>query len=176
MIDSSQLSFLMRLLDDESPTVETAVAAALKEFGHGLWEALDDLPVPPTPEQGLRIEELTGRGRPRTVETETTPPDNSSYQPGGLVRHCDLGYRGVIVALASKNTPSDSKMSDRRTPPVPDQPWYHVLVDGSTQVVRVAEEDLETDPSGRPVRHPLLDRFFDEFSGDVYRRNDVPWN
>lgn len=176
MADTSQLKFLVRLLDDESPTVETAVAEALMGFGDRLWAGLDDLAVPLTAEQVQRIEALTGERRSQSTENEASVVGELGYGPGRLVRHCGLGYRGVIVAVAAATPPSEQRTSARRTRPSPNQPWYHILVDGSTQVVRVAEEDLEADPSGQPVNHPLLERFFDEFSGDVYRRNDVPWN
>ena len=50
---------------------------------------------------------------------------------------------------------SGSRAKRLRGPPK-DEPWYHVLVDGSTQMTYVAERNLEADPDPGPIQHPLL--------------------
>ncbi|MEE8508552.1 MAG: hemimethylated DNA-binding YccV-like domain-containing protein, partial [Myxococcota bacterium] len=35
----------------------------------------------------------------------------------------------------------------------------------------VAERNLEEDTSGEPIRHPLLEQFFDDFRGGLYVRD-----
>ena len=65
-----------------------------------------------------------------------------------------------------------------QTQPDRDQPWYHVLVDGSQQVTYVAESNLKHDQTGKPVVHGMLNLFFSGYDDvqNKYQRNDVPWN
>lgn len=55
-----------------------------------------------------------------------------------------------------------------QTQPVRNQPWYHVLVDGSDATTYAAQENLEPDHSGEPVSHPLVQRIFVGFEGGRY--------
>ena len=55
-----------------------------------------------------------------------------------------------------------------RTRPPKDQPWYRVLVHDAIHETYVAERNLEPDPSGEPVRHPLVDTLFHNFSDGHY--------
>jgi len=48
-------------------------------------------------------------------------------------------------------------------------------VDGTAQNTYAAEENLQADPSGQSVRHPLVVHFFGEFVDGRYIRNDQPW-
>ena len=57
-----------------------------------------------------------------------------------------------------------------RSRPPKQTPWYHVLVDGAQHTTYVAERNLEIDPSGESVSHPLLDYYFDDFREGRYRR------
>ena len=58
--------------------------------------------------------------------------------------------------------------------PTKEQPWYHVLVDGSERQTYVAQQNLEPGDSTRPIDHPLLYYFFTGFQGGSYH---VPsWN
>ena len=52
--------------------------------------------------------------------------------------------------------------------PPKDQPWYHVLVDGSDQNTYVAERNLEYEPSGEPIHHPLIEEVFSSFEDGYY--------
>ena len=54
------------------------------------------------------------------------------FQPGHLVRHRRYGYRGVVVALDLECGAGDDWYRSNRTQPDRDQPWYHVLVHGSS--------------------------------------------
>ncbi len=62
-----------------------------------------------------------------------------------------------------------------QTQPDRNQPWYHVLVDGSSTTTYAAQTSLEADEDSDPIIHPLLEHFFTEFTGDRYVRNDRPW-
>ena len=55
-----------------------------------------------------------------------------------------------------------------RSRPPKDQPWYHVLVNDNVHTTYVAERNLEPDESNAPIRHPLLDDFFDSFEDGRY--------
>ena len=44
-----------------------------------------------------------------------------------------------------------------RSRPPKDAPWYHVLPHDASHTTYVAERNLESDASGEPVRHPLLE-------------------
>ena len=97
------------------------------------------------------------------------------FHPGQLVRHKRYGYRGVIVEYDLRCEADDQWYQSNRTQPDKGQPWYHVLVDATDQTTYAAEGNLQDDPSGQPIRHPLLVRFFGEFVDSRYVRNDEPW-
>jgi len=97
------------------------------------------------------------------------------FAPGYLVRHVRYGYRGVVVAVDGHCKADPAWYFSNQTQPARDQPWYHVLVDGSTGCTYPAEENLELDPSGDPISHPMLSTYFDEFEYGRYMRNEVPW-
>jgi heat shock protein HspQ len=105
------------------------------------------------------------------------PPESSParFQPGHLVRHRRYGYRGVVVALDLECRADEDWYRSNRTQPDRDQPWYHVLVHGSTQTTYAAESSLMPDPSGEAVLHPLLGHFFDRLEDGFYVRNERPW-
>ena len=44
--------------------------------------------------------------------------------------------------------------------PPRNEPWYHVLVHQAEHATYVAERNLESDLSGEPVKHPVLNKFF----------------
>ena len=69
----------------------------------------------------------------------------------------------------------DKWYQSNRTQPLRQQPWYHVLVDGTGTTTYAAQENLEPDDSGLPIEHPLLSTFFDAFAEGHYERNDQPW-
>lgn len=90
---------------------------------------------------------------------------------GELVSHKLFDYRGVVVDVDPifQGTDEWYERMARSRPPR-DAPWYHVLVHGATHMTYVAERNLESDPSGEPAIHPLLDRFFDGFRDGRYVR------
>ncbi len=97
---------------------------------------------------------------------DTTAPTmvEASFGPGQLVLHRRFGYRGVVFDVDPVFSLDDAWYDQNAVSRPPrDRPWYHVLVDGSESTTYVAERNLEPDPSGQPVRHPLLDRFFTGF-------------
>ena len=109
-------------------------------------------------------------------QDQDPPPDGEPmFEPGQLVRHKRYGYRGVVVDVDPNCSASDDWYFNNKTQPRRDQPWYHVLVHGSSSTTYPAQESLETDDSGVPVDHPLIDHFFADFADGRYRRNDQGW-
>jgi heat shock protein HspQ len=100
-------------------------------------------------------------------------PPRSVFEPGQLVRHRRYGYRGVVVDRDEFCQADDEWYSKNQTQPDRDQPWYHVLVDGSPTCTYAASESLIADPSGLPIEHPLLTHFFCEFKNGIYIRKDA---
>lgn len=97
------------------------------------------------------------------------------FEPGQLVQHRRYGYRGVVVARDDCCQAGDAWYHKNQTQPDRDQPWYHVLVDGSSSCTYAASENLLADASGLPIAHPLLPHFFSEFADGRYVRNAEPW-
>ena len=93
----------------------------------------------------------------------------SRWGIGQVVQHLRFGYRGVVADVdpCFEGTPEWYDQVAQSRPPK-DRPWYHVLVDGSDHMTYVAERHLEIDSSGAPVRHPLLNEFFDGFRDGAY--------
>ncbi len=98
--------------------------------------------------------------------------ERARFGVGALVQHRLFGYRGVVFDVDATFEGSDEWYDQMaRTRPPKDAPWYHVLVHDATHTTYVAERNLEPDPSGAPVRHPLLEHFFDVFEGGRYDRS-----
>ena len=105
-------------------------------------------------------------------------PDQTKFEPGEVINHIRYGYRGVIVEFDLSCEAPDHWYLKNQTQPDRDQPWYHVLVDGSQQVTYVAESNLRLDQTGKPVVHGMLNLFFSGYDEvqNKYQRNNVPWN
>ncbi len=106
---------------------------------------------------------------------ENTGGDRPAFEPGALVRHRRYGYRGVVVHRDESCQADDAWYQKNQTQPDRDQPWHHVLVDGSTVCTYAAAENLITDQSTLPIDHPLVAHFFLGFVDGRYVRNDRPW-
>jgi len=158
------MTHLLALLDDPSETVRGSVKAALAQYGNRLAGLLDDAEA--SSEQRATIEVLLA------PEPESEAP---LFEVGQLVRHKRYGYRGVVVAVDDECQASEDWYQRNRTQPERDQPWYHVLADGSSQVFYPAETSLAADASNDEVDNPLVARFFDGFTDGSYIRNDRPW-
>lgn len=94
---------------------------------------------------------------------------------GEAIHHWRYGYRGLVVDFDLRCLADDEWYLHHKVQPDRDQPWYHVLVDGSTAVTYAAEEHLELDDSEQPVHHPLVPHLFDYIQDGRYERNDTLW-
>jgi len=94
----------------------------------------------------------------------------AKFHIGQLIHHKLFDYRGVIVDVDPVFLGSDDWYDQvARSRPPKDKPWYRVLVHEAEHSTYVAERNLEPDPSGDPIHHPLLDDFFSKLDGDSYR-------
>ena len=98
-------------------------------------------------------------------------PTPYGFSIGELVSHQRYGYRGVIAGCDPRCEADELWYQNNLTQPSREQPWYHVLVDGSTSTTYAAEENLQADWTPVAVVHPLVEVFFDGFAGGHYLRN-----
>ncbi len=101
--------------------------------------------------------------------------NSTNFALGEVVVHKQYGYRGIIVDTNTNCQATDDWYYGNHTQPEREQPWYHVLVDGSDQVTYVAQSNLEEDLSTEAITHPLLTYFFKVLENGHYLRNDNPW-
>jgi heat shock protein HspQ len=162
MIDKAQIPHLLALLDDDSAVVRKSVTDAFSSFEEDLDGLLASAGA--SSEQIVAVQRLV-------TGTSTVP----NFQIGQLVRHKRYGYRGVVVAVDEACDAEDEWYEANQTQPDRDQPWYHVLADGSDEVYYPAESSLEEDESDDAVDNPHVTEFFGEFLDGAYVRNDRPW-
>ena len=93
----------------------------------------------------------------------------SKYEVGQVVFHRLFNYRGVIIAVNESFEGSDEWYDVvARSKPPKDAPWYHVLPDGATHRTYVAERNLQADDTAKPIKHELIEAFFDRFEDGAY--------
>jgi heat shock protein HspQ len=93
----------------------------------------------------------------------------SRFHVGQLVVHRQFRYRGVVVDVDAEFSDTDAwseEMAISRPPR--DQPWYRVLRDGSAHETYVAQHNLSADGCCKPIRHPLVWHYFEDFRDGVY--------
>ena len=102
--------------------------------------------------------------------TEESGENKARFAVGQLIRHARFDYRGVVVDVDSTFAGTDEWYDTvARSRPPKNRPWYHVLPHGAAHMTYVAERNLEADPSGEPIDHPLLGHFFGLFSQGRFR-------
>jgi len=124
---------------------------------------------------GLPVYSLGMTSNKSTSVGSFFPDQLPHFQIGQLVCHRQYSYRGVVVDFDMRCMAGDDWYRSNRTHPDPSQPWYHVLVDGSTATTYAAQKNLDLDIGHKPVAHPLLEHFFESFADGQYKRNDRQW-
>lgn len=95
--------------------------------------------------------------------------ERAEFSVGELVHHKLFDYRGVVVDVDPQMMLSEEWYDQvARSRPPKDKPWYRVLVHDAAHETYVAERNLEPDTSDAPIRHPLVDMFFSNFSDGHY--------
>lgn len=79
MLDTSQLPFLLRLLDDDSPQVRDKVAKALRRLGPGVRSEIRELGVPLTDEQQALLDEILPAETSKALEAAAPTADPWLY-------------------------------------------------------------------------------------------------
>ena len=98
-----------------------------------------------------------------------TKESKAKFFLGQVIHHNKFDYRGVIIDVDPIFSGTEEWYEQvALSKPPKDKPWYHVLVEDSLIQTYVAERHLETDPSKKPINHPLINELFSEFKEGVY--------
>ncbi len=96
----------------------------------------------------------------------------AKFNIGDVVRHRIHPFRGVIfdVDPTFGNTDEWWQSIPAEMRPAKDQPYYHLLAENaqSTYTAYVSEQNLLSDDSGDPCRHPLVSQIFTGPDGGRY--------
>ncbi|MCK5165895.1 MAG: heat shock protein HspQ [Rhodospirillaceae bacterium] len=103
-----------------------------------------------------------------------TADDMAKFSVGQVIHNTLLDYRGVIIDVDPlfRGTHGSSSIANptpsRGTTSGDNGPWYHVLVDGTSDWAYVAERNLELDVEGGPIDHPDVIDYFDKITESGY--------
>ena len=93
----------------------------------------------------------------------------AKFAVGQLIHHRMFDYRGVVIDVDPEFHGSEDWYNQvARSRPPKENPWYHVLVDGSDVQTYVAERNLDPDYSGAPVHHPDIPVHCEDLSPEGY--------
>ena len=91
------------------------------------------------------------------------------FHIGQIIEHKKFGYRGVIYDVDAEFSGTDVWYDHvAKSCPPKDEPWYHVLVDGSDATTYVSEQHILTANNTTEINHPLVEVYFLSFSNDRY--------
>ena len=108
--------------------------------------------------------------------TEDTSKE-AMFSIGQVVRHRLFPFRGVIIDVDPEFSNSEewwlSIPAEHR--PKKEQPYYHLLAENSEDSYEayVSQQNLLPDETGKPVEHPDVVEFFDDFEGDHYKKSRI---
>lgn len=97
--------------------------------------------------------------------------DKAKFNVGECVIHISQGYRGVVIDVdplfqaSGRYNPQAYKREFATR-----NPWYRLLVDGSSQITYVEECLLKSDPSFLAIDNPNLKMYLHEKQG-IYHLN-----
>ena len=104
-------------------------------------------------------------------------PDKVLFRVGEIVHHLRYDYRGVIVGHDATCKAADDwyeyQTKGKSYKPTKEQPWYHVLVDGSTTQTYVAQQNLEAGDSSQPIDNPMVEHVFTTFLDGRYHKESL---
>lgn len=97
----------------------------------------------------------------------------AKFNVGQVVHHKLFDYRGVIYDVNPSFEGTDDWYDEMaKTKPPKDDPWYHILVDGSDSMTYVAEQNIEPDLMEQPIENPLTEVLFDHYIDGIYKSKD----
>ena len=98
----------------------------------------------------------------------------AKFSIGDVVKHRQFNFRGVIydVDLEFNNSEEWYKSIPKDVRPRKDQPFYHLLAENNeiTYEAYVSEQNLVSDDSDEPIKHPLIEEIFSGRKGSGYFR------
>ena len=96
------------------------------------------------------------------------------FSIGDVVKHRHFNFRGVIydVDFEFNNSEEWYKSIPKDVRPRKDQPFYHLLAENNdiTYEAYVSEQNLISDDSDEPIKHPLIEEIFTGKKGSSYFR------
>ena len=95
----------------------------------------------------------------------------ASFGLGQIVRHKQLGFRGVVYDVDPDYQGSEEwyhRHIGGHRAPRRDAPWYYVIIDEDDGETYVPEQNLELDDTGEPVWPPDLEALFLDFRDGTY--------
>ena len=96
----------------------------------------------------------------------------AKYSIGEIVKHKHFDFRGVIydVDFEYNNTEEWYQLIPKEVRPKKNQPFYHLLAENNdvTYEAYVSEQNLVSDDSGEPIKHPLIEEIFTGKKGSSY--------
>ena len=96
----------------------------------------------------------------------------AKFSIGDIVRHKHFDFRGVIydVDFEFNNSEVWYQSIPKDVRPRKDQPFYHLLAENNevTYEAYVSEQNLVSDDSEEPIKHPLIDEIFTGKKGSSY--------
>ena len=96
----------------------------------------------------------------------------AKYSIGEIVKHKHFDFRGVIydVDFEYNNTEEWYQLIPKEVRPKKNQPFYHLLAENEeiTYEAYVSEQNLLTDDSDEPIKHPLINEIFSGKRGSSY--------
>ena len=97
---------------------------------------------------------------------------NAKFSIGDVVKHKHFDFRGVIydVDFEFNNSEEWYQSIPKDVRPKKDQPFYHLLAENNeiTYEAYVSEQNLVTDVSNEPSKHPLIEEIFTGKEGTGY--------
>ena len=96
----------------------------------------------------------------------------AKFSIGDVVRHKHFDFRGVIydVDFEFNNSEEWYESIPQDVRPKKDQPFYHLLAENNeiTYEAYVSEQNLVSDDSDEPIKHPLIEEIFTGKKGSGY--------
>ena len=100
--------------------------------------------------------------------------NKAKFSIGDIVKHRHFNFRGVIydVDFEFNNSEDWYTSIPKDVRPRKDQPFYHLLAENNeiTYEAYVSEQNLISDDSDEPIRHPLIEEIFTGKKGSGYFR------
>ena len=96
----------------------------------------------------------------------------AKFSIGQVVRHRKFAFRGVVFDVDPEfnNTEDWYQAIPEGSRPDRDQPFYHLLAenDETEYIAYVSEQNLLSDTSGEPLRHPHILEIFEQSDDGHY--------